>query len=112
MAGEEVLGLRPEPSCPHSLFSGGRTGPEGRVDSFGRGVGGELLCLGMGGGWAVTVFSLCAFMSSLCNFEAEMGVLTFGRIQSEASAVPVTCPMSHRDEIGCKSVWPRTPCFL
>ena len=103
MAGEEVLGLRPEPSCPHSLFSGGRTGPEGWVDSFGGWVG---------GGWAVTVFSLCAFMSSLRNFEAEMGVLTFGRIQSEASAVPVTCPMSHRDEIGCKSVWPRTPCFL
>ena len=42
------------------------------------------------------VLTVCLYlMSSLPNFEAEMGVLTFGRIQSEASAVPVTCPMSH-----------------
>ena len=34
-------------------------------------------------------------MSSLHNFEAEMGALTFGRIQSEVSGVLVTCPMSH-----------------
>ena len=97
VAGEEVLGLRPEPSCPHSLFSGGRTGPEGWVDSVGGGGGGRVVMLGDGErSGNDCVLTVCLYlMSSLPNFEAEMGVLTFGRIQSEASAVPVTCPMSH-----------------